>query len=270
MHNAVYADLGLDWVYDFADLETAEQAEEFLSSGDWFALNITMPYKPLALNAANNASAAARLAGGANVLVHTASGIEADNTDGVGCVAYLLREGVDVHGKNVVICGTGPTSLSIMHAVLAAGAAQVNLLGRNAQKADSSIQEFCTQAQELGVLTSGELHGGAYGDSSDALRDADVIIDATPLGMKPGDPPPFDTSLLHPGQVVLDVVYGHGETELARAAKTAGARFLDGRGMLVAQAVETVRDINEFASLGLDLEAHDLFAIMAEAADFNF
>ena len=48
MHNAAYQALGLPWVYGFADCATSEEAKEFLKSGQWLAINITMPYKPLA------------------------------------------------------------------------------------------------------------------------------------------------------------------------------------------------------------------------------
>ena len=61
--------------------------------------------------------ASATLAHGANVLVNKDGALIAYNTDGQGCVAYLERAGVDFRGASVVVCGTGPTSLSILHAV---------------------------------------------------------------------------------------------------------------------------------------------------------
>ena len=63
---------------------------------------------------------------------------------------------------------------------------------------------------------------GSYATSRQAIAGADIIIDATPLGMREGDPAPFDTALLSADQTVFDVVYGHGETALARAARAAG------------------------------------------------
>ncbi len=101
---------------------------------------------------------------------------------------------------------------------------------------------------------------GSYATSRQAIAGADIIIDATPLGMKAGDPAPFDTALLSANQTVFDVVYGHGETALARAARAAGCRFFDGAGMLVGQAVVTVgilRDITGEAAL--DIPEDELF-----------
>ena len=111
---------------------------------------------------------------------------------------------------------------------------------------------------------------GSYATSRQAIAGADIIIDATPLGMKAGDPAPFDTTLLSADQTVFDVVYGHGETALARAARAAGCRFFDGAGMLVGQAVVTVgilRDITGEAAL--DIPEDELFRLMADAAGFN-
>ena len=94
--------------------------------------------------------------------------------------------------------------------------------------------------------------------------------------MKAGDPAPFDTTLLSADQTVFDVVYGHGETALARAARAAGCRFFDGAGMLVGQAVVTVcilRDITGTPVIECynksDVAEDELFRLMADAAGFN-
>ena len=233
-------------------------------------------------------AASATLAHGANVLVNKDGALIAYNTDGQGCVAYLERAGVDFRGASVVVCGTGPTSLSILHAVAQAGPAEVVLIGRDKEKARNVMR---TYADELGAmigrvvdmpafkeghLSFSEVYKqvgfkfGSYATSRQAIAGADIIIDATPLGMKAGDPAPFDTALLHEGQTVFDVVYGHGETALARAARAAGCTFLDGAGMLVGQAVVTVgilRDITGEAAL--DIPEDELFRLMADAAGFN-
>ena len=203
-------------------------------------------------------------------------------------MAYLERAGVDFRGASVVVCGTGPTSLSILHAVAQAGPDEVILIGRDKAKARNVMR---TYADELGAmvgrvvdmpafkeghLSFSEVYKqvgfkfGSYATSRQAIAGADIIIDATPLGMKAGDLAPFDTALLSAGQTVFDVVYGHGETALARAARAAGCRFFDGAGMLVGQAVVTVgilRDITSEAAL--DIPEDELFALMAQAAGFN-
>ncbi|MBQ9002960.1 MAG: shikimate dehydrogenase [Eggerthellaceae bacterium] len=258
MHNAAYRALGLDWNYGFADCPTEAEARAFLAQAGWLALNITMPYKPLAFEAATWRSDAAQQAKGANVLVRCGDELLADNTDGKGCVSYLQRCGIDFDGARVVVCGTGPTSLAILHAAVRVGAEQVALLGRDVAKAARALP-----AGEPAFIA------GSYMESPGLIAQADVVVDATPLGMRPGDPAPFDTALLRAGQTVFDVVYGHGTTALVAAARVAGCAAYDGAGMLVAQAVETVRDIVAWLDLPVDLAACDLFAIMAQAAGFD-
>ena len=267
MHNAAYRALGLNWEYGFADCSTEGEARAFLAQRDWLALNITMPWKPLAYEAATWCSAEACLACGANVLARRGDELLADNTDGKGCIAYLKRCGVQFEGARVVVCGTGPTSLAIMHAAVRAGAEQVALLGRDEAKAARALGGYRERAAEAGRQAA--VVAGSYASEARVIEQADIILDATPLGMKPGDPAPFDVSLLSSTQAVFDVVYGHGETALVAAAHAAGCATFDGAGMLVAQAVETVRDLVDWLDVPVDPDSHDLFSIMADAAGFE-
>lgn len=83
------------------------------------------------------------------MLVNKDGALIAYNTDGQGCVAYLERAGVDFRGTSVVVCGTGPTSLSILHAVAQAGPDEVILIGRDKAKARNVMR---TYADELGAM----------------------------------------------------------------------------------------------------------------------
>lgn len=266
MHNAAYRALGLDWLYDFADFESAEDATGFIRAREWLALNVTMPYKPLAFKVADEASPFARLAQGANVLVSWNGRLWADNTDGKGCVEYLRRCGVGFADARVAVCGTGPTSLSIMHACAQAGASHVMLLGRNGEKTQIVLESYLSRIDDGSGV---RIHACSYENGGSDLASAHIVIDATPLGMQLGDPAPFDTCVFSAGQTVLDVVYGHGETALLQAARKAGCNAYDGRGMLVAQAVETVRDISQVTGLFAIPNTLDLFDVMAQAAGFD-
>lgn len=288
MYNAVYEKAGLPWTYGARDLSTAAEAEAFLAAREFLSINITTPYKPEAFAAADVKAASAQLAHGANVLVNHGGALIAYNTDGQGCVAYLERAGVRFRKKSVVVCGTGPTALSILHAVAQAGPAEVVLLGRNKDRAQKVMRAYADElgamigrtvdmpAAKEGHLSFAQVYEkvafkfGSYDTSRQALAAADIVIDATPLGMNAGDGAPFDTSLLSAGQTVFDVVYGHGETALAQAARAAGCTFFDGAGMLVGQAVVTVNILRDITGEGaLDIPEDELFATMADAAGFD-
>ena len=282
MYNAAYGQLGLPWHYGLMDCPTADEAERFLAARQFLSINVTTPYKPLAAAEADALAPEAQLARGANLLVREGATLVAHNVDGAGCVGYLLREGVAFGGALVAVCGTGPTALAIMHACLLEGAARVTLLGRDAARSQQVLAGYLATAE--GVMQAAKapvadrlraaygqtlLEASAYGQAAAALAEADIVIDATPLGMAPGDPAPFDTALLRPGQTVFDVVYGHGTTALVAAARQAGARAFDGRGMLVAQAVATLRLVCAAAQVECAASFDELFATMAEAAGFG-
>lgn len=225
MYTAAFAAAGLDWEYEAFDLPTEEEALALITDGEWEAMNVTTPYKRLALESAVKAETSAQAAGGANLLVRTEEGVLAFNTDGTGCAAFLARNGIFPSKCNVAVCGTGPTARAIVYAMSSAGVQRVALFSRNKETAIKAAQSTC-----------GGVYAQTYEDGEEFLRVADLIIDATTLGMNPGDPAPFDTALLHEGQAVMDVVYGHGETALLAAARERGCRVFDGKGMLVLQA----------------------------------
>lgn len=287
MYNAAYGELGLDWEYGFMDLDSPQEAERFLSSKDYFSLNITTPYKPQAYDAAEIKAASAQLAHGVNLIANKDGHLLGFNVDGQGAVRFLEREGLSFMDANVVVCGTGPTALSILHACVLAGAAKVLLLGRDKERARQVLERYVDEYRHLAStaipMPSAEdnhlsfveaydhatFKFGAYETSKKAIAGADVIVDATVLGMKVGDPAPFDTALLHEGQWVMDTVYGHGETALVRAAHQAGCHVFDGGGMLVSQAVLTSITLCEVADVQLELGYDQLFDIMSEAAGFG-
>ena len=287
MYNAVYENMGLPWSYGFMDLPTSEEAETFLAARDFLSINITTPYKPLAFEAANAKAASAKLAQGANVLVKRGEVLIGYNTDGVGCITNLERLGHSFTKKRVAVCGTGPTSLAILHAAAVAGASVVMLLGRNMERTHATLDGYLERFEALANATVDlpSLHEnhrsfretyeetlfkyGTYATSEKALSAADIIINATPLGMKPDDPAPFNTSMLHAGQVVFDCIYGHGVTPLVQTAANAGCHVYNGAGMLVAQAVETLFIVCEIQGVEIPYTREETFTLMANAAGFD-
>ena len=287
MYNAVYERLGLPWRYELADQAGEDEARAFLDAWDFLSVNITTPYKPLAFQAATHKAASAKLARGANLLIRHGEALLAYNTDGQGCVAYLERTGFDFAGCSAVVCGTGPTALSIVHACAIAGADEVVLVGRDKERArdvlDAYVQEFGRLSSAAVDLPAAQEHHrsfrqaydgttfkfGSYATSTQAISSADLVVNATPLGMRADDPAPFDVALFCAGQRAFDVVYGHGETAFVAGARAADCTVSDGAGMLVAQAEATVRTVCDIAGADVDLETFDLFAVMAEAADFD-
>ena len=99
-----------------------------------------------------------------------------------------------------------------------------------------------------------------------AMPGIDVLVDATPLGMKPGDPCVVDPSCIGERHTVLDVVYGHGETALIAACRACGARYQDGLGLLVEQAIATMRIFEVAQGVSLDIDREAIYAAIADAS----
>lgn len=248
MHNALYQELGKvkwpfsRWRYSAVRCENAQDAREQINlvrTGRYRGMNITMPWKKLAFDNADFADAAVVAAGGANVLVRDEDlKLCAYNTDGLGAVRAIERvTGKPLADARVLICGTGPTSLAIATASAQAGAAEVTLLSRDEAKALSCVNRMRTSVDPSEAAV---LHGRDYSCVEALIPRVDVIVDATPRGMAPDDEAIVDTGLLHEGQVVLDTVYGHGETALLAGAERQGATCMDGLEMLVEQAALSV------------------------------
>lgn len=286
MYNALYGRLGLDWHYGPMDLPSVAAAQDFLRQRDFLSINITTPYKPQAYEAADYKAATAQLAKGVNLLVNKEGVLVGYNVDGDGCVSYLEREGVSFKGKRVAVCGTGPTSLSILHACAQAGAKELLLLGRDKDRASRVISRYLDDYHHLAstaidlpsaidghlsfvqAYENADFKYGSYSTSKKAISASDIIIDATSLGMNEGDPAPFDAALLDASQVVMDTVYGHGITQMVANAKEAGCRTFDGAGMLVAQAVISATIVCEIAGVDPNLTFDEMFDLMWSAARF--
>lgn len=287
MYNAAYAHLGLPWEYGFMDLPTGQQAADFLASREYFSLNITTPYKPQAYAAADVKAASAQLARGVNLIANKDGCLMGFNVDGQGAVRFLERAGVGFMDAKVAVCGTGPTAMAILHACVIAGAAEVLLLGRDKERARRVLEAYVEDYRHLAstaipMPSPDENHldfveayehaafkFGSYDSCTKAIAASDVIVDATVLGMKEGDPAPFDAALLREGQVVMDTVYGHGESALVHAARQAGCIAFDGAGMLVSQAALTAITLGEVAGMPLAAGYDELFDIMSAAAGFD-
>jgi shikimate dehydrogenase len=142
------------------------------------------------------------------------------STDGAGFVASLAAAGVDVGGRSVCLLGAGAAARAISDALARAGASAVVVVNRTRSAADEA-------AALAGAI-------GSVGTAAD-IGAADLVVNATSVGMD-GAALPCDPVHLRAGQVVADIVYHPRDTPLLRAARAAGARTVDGLGMLVHQA----------------------------------
>ncbi|GIG59293.1 shikimate dehydrogenase [Longispora fulva] len=183
-------------------------------------LLVTVPHKVNVLRYADVRSAAAELAGGANALRRLDDGTwHADNFDGAGFVAGLVEAGHRPEGRHVVLVGAGGAGAAIAPALLGAGVDRLTLSDVD----DTRVKEV---AERLSPHWPGRIFTGT------GLESADIVVNATPLGMGPDDPLPFDPAESRPGALVADIVMKPRETRLLREAAGLGRPVLPGEPML--------------------------------------
>jgi shikimate dehydrogenase len=224
IHNAAFAALGLDWVYVAFPVARgggsgAVGAVRVLGLA---GLNVTMPHKSAAATSCDELSDAARALESVNTVVNRDGVLFGDSTDGAGLVAALRDEGVDVMRAGVLVLGAGGAARAIVHALGRAGA-RVTIAARRADAGAHAAQ------------LAPDTHVVDFADLDDAVHAANVIVNATPIGMN-GEPPPFAVEALEPTQFVYDTVYHPSPTPLLEAAAARGIPHAGGLGMLVHQA----------------------------------
>jgi shikimate dehydrogenase len=211
MHNAAFAELGLDWHYVKLPVppELFEETVRALPGSGYRGANVTIPHKLAALSLADSASATARAIGAANTLTFGDEGIAADNTDAGGLLDAL---GDSPSGRRALVLGAGGAARAVVWALVDAGAAEVSIWNRTPARATRLAAAFGARA-----VTRPE--------------SADIVVNATSVGIHDGTLPL--EGLDHP-PVAVELVYG-SDTPFAAWAREGGSRVVDGLEVLVRQ-----------------------------------
>jgi len=232
MQNAALAELGLagEWSYEAIDVPPDRFAERVraIAAEGFVGANVTLPHKLAALALADRTSTAAAEIGAANTLSFGDGWIAADNTDGAGLIAAL---GEAPRGQRALVLGAGGAARAAVWALAREGAA-VEVWNRTPRRAE-------VLAADLGATVFRP--GGERGH--------DLIVNATTVGLARAggdrgpalDTLPIDGGAVADARVVVDLVYGAAETELARLARGHGTRLVDGLEVLVQQGAASLR-----------------------------
>ena len=191
--------------------------------------NITVPFKFQVLPLARRASERAVLAQAANVLRFDADGWFADNTDGTGLVRDIQQHaGVPLAGQRVLLIGAGGAAAGVLGPLIEAGCASVTVANRTRDKAVQLVQRHAAWADRHGVL----LAATGLADAGEAF---DVVLNSSASSLA-GAGVPVSASVLKPGALAIDLMYGPAAQPFLDWATAHGATARDGLGMLVEQA----------------------------------
>ena len=216
MHNAAFRAAGLDACYVALRCTpggVGALVGALVAAGG--GGNVTVPYKAAAVAAIARPSPMVSRLGAANTFWGDDGVVAGDNTDVEGILSALAR--LEAPASAWLVIGTGGSARAVVAAAAERGAA-VAVRSRD----DARGREFARWASALGVAAA----------TSD---ECEVVINATPLGLKPGDALPCPASVHPRAEVALDLVYAAGGTKWMAGLRTAGVRAADGREVLVAQ-----------------------------------
>jgi shikimate dehydrogenase len=224
IHNAAFAALGLDWVFVAFPVRAGdgERAIRAMPALHIAGLNVTMPHKTDAVRACDALSARAAALQSVNTVVLRDVGLFGDSTDGEGFVRALRAEGREPAGRSCAVLGAGGAARAIVQALGEAGG-EVRVVARRLDAARAAA-----------MLAPGA-SATTFDDVDEVVGTADIVVNATPVGMR-GEEVPFHADVLSAGQFVLDTVYHPAETPLLAAARARGVPCANGLGMLVHQA----------------------------------
>ncbi len=252
MQNAGIAALELDWRYTAAEVRP-EQLREAINGAKamhYVGLNLTVPHKLLAMDMVDILDESAREWGAVNTILFEGEREDGQwqaihefesapekirshgfNTDADG-ITQSLREdlGMEVRGESILLLGAGGAGRVAALKLAATGVKDLFLLNRTACKAEAIAHEIRQRFPAVNVSVS-------YPNA-----EIDLIINATSLGLKKGDPMPLnlETFSLGKTRAVYDMIYQPSQTQLLTTAQEAGCKYANGLGMLLYQGAKSL------------------------------
>lgn len=232
IHEAFAAQTGVSLVYErlCAPLENfAGTVKQFFDDGG-VGLNVTVPFKEQAWQMARDGlSERARVAGAVNTLWMQDGHLKGCNTDGIGLLNDLERQGQNLTGKRILLVGAGGAAKGVALPLLEAGCAKLHIVNRTVEKAVALHAAMMDAAPTYALpLSAGGL------DSADGQWD--IVINATSSSIDDKAPELLGARFA-PNALAYDMFYATRPTAFMRWAERAGAAHVcDGLGMLVGQA----------------------------------
>jgi len=245
VYGAAFKAAGIDATYEAWDTppDTLEGRVNALRGADFYGANVTIPHKVAIREFLDETADTAAKAGAVNTIVHEGDRLIGHNTDVTG-FARSLREdaGFDAKGKRAMLLGSGGAARAVALALIQEGAQLVYVVGRKPKKIERLVLDLKPLTPAGTTVTWAYWGDGSY--RTMVQRDADLVVNCTPVGMNSGDAAGesvLPADLMQARTVFFDLVYNPVETPFVAAAKSSGAKAVSGLGMLVYQAADTFK-----------------------------
>jgi len=231
MHKAAFSALKINAEYKIFEKKPDELAGfmRSLAKERIFGLNITIPYKEKVIPFLDKLSPGARLIAAVNTVKVSQNKLEGFNTDGEGFLEHLKKDlKFNPKDKTISIIGAGGASKAVSVYLSKARPKLITIYDIDKNKALDLIGRLKDNFKNTGFILAGSIEGLD-------IKNSDLLINATAIGMKEDDPLMVSEESLHKRLLVYDLIYNPSETKLLNLAKLKGARVSNGLGMLLYQ-----------------------------------
>ena len=233
---------GVDALYELWETEPEElfAAVERTREEDCLGANVTIPHKERIIALLDSLDPLAKRIGAVNTVVNRDGRLQGYNTDILGFVHALRRDGdFDPRGCRAVVLGAGGAARAVAVALIDGGAASLTVTDVDQERAASLLQHLAGRGQT--ALRSVPPAGEELAAAASACQ---LLVNCTPIGMRHSpaeNDTPIAPELIPPGALVFDLVANPPETRLLAEARQRGARTVSGMAMLVYQGAESFR-----------------------------
>ena len=237
MHNAAMRALGMDAIYVAFDVAPERLMEVLpaMAAMGFRGVNLTVPLKEEAFRGLRNLDESARLLRAVNTVEFRNDGMRGHNTDGAGFLLALEEAfAAQVKGLSVFVLGCGGAGRAVALTCATCGAVRIALGDTDGARAVQVAKEI--QALDLPAVAE-PVAASPSAWIAASLR-SDLVVQATPIGMKKDDSSVLPSGAFRPGQFAFDLVYMYPETAFMGAARLGGARTANGLGMLLHQGAK--------------------------------
>jgi len=238
IHNAAFQKLGLNYVYLAFRVESLPGAVAGMRAlGNLRGFSVTIPHKVAIIPLLDEVDPTARLIGSVNTIVVEQGKLTGSNTDASGALRALKEGGMMLKGRRVLMLGSGGAARAIAFAlamepppIRIEGLTILGILDDERQALAADLRTKTPLRVEEGPMTDGVLR--------ETMRDSQVLIHCTPVGMHPKVTDRcVPAKFLEPHLTVMDIVYNPLDTQLLKDAKAAGCRTIRGIEMFLNQAI---------------------------------
>lgn len=242
IHGLVLSEIGVDFEYERVLVKKGELSSYIKSAidGGVDGFNLTMPHKVDIIPYLKEIDFDAKIFGAVNTVKIKNGELYGFNTDAMGLILALSQNGFSVKDKNITILGAGGVSSTIAMKFAIEGASEIRIFNRSVDKAREICEKIENVKAEFCIKTKTMFGGFESAYIAEGIKNTDLLINATPLGMTGVDGDYEDLSFidsLKKDAMVCDLIYSPPKTKFLSYAKDKGHRIMNGYGMLISQAI---------------------------------